>query len=364
MINAEDLLKPISPDKPCGPDLGYDPAFDELETLLKGKPEVEIGQVKRPAEPPDWKALEEKSAAFLKRSKHLRVAVILTGSLVKTSGFEGFRQGLSLVKGLVEQNWAAMYPLLDPEDNNDPTQRLNLLGALTAPRGSVTGWLTIVDNLYGAPVCRPKGMPPVTFDDIIAAKLRAAGGDGAPANAPDPVKLASAIRDGGTEQLTATQKALTASLEMIQGLDQFLTSTLGAGGTINFESLQKALNEMVSGLKSYLDGDGAAAGEMTAAAEGGAAPGAGGGASIQISGSVRSRNDVVRMIDAICGYYDQVEPSSPVPLLLKRARILAKMGFVEAMQELNLATIDTLKTIGGSAVETPPPPPETPPASA
>jgi type VI secretion system protein ImpA len=360
MINAEDLLKPISPDKPCGPDLGYDPAFDELETLLKGKPAVEIGAVKRPAEPPDWRTLEEKSAAFLKRSKHLRVAIILTGSLVKTGGFEGFRQGLAIVKGLVEHNWAAVYPLLDPEDNNDPTQRLNLLGSLTAPRGSVTGWLTIIDNLYTTPVCRPKGMPPITFDDIQAAKLRAAGGDGAPANAPDPVKLASAIRDGGTEQLGATQKALAASLEMVQGLDQFLTSTLGAGGTINFETLQKALNEMVSGVKGYLEGDGAAAaGE--AGVEGVAA--AGGGASIQISGSVRSRNDVVRMIDAICGYYDQVEPSSPVPLLLKRARILAKMGFIQAMQELNLATIDTLKTIGGSAVETPPPPPETPPAS-
>ena len=362
MINAEDLLKPISPDKPCGPDLGYDPAYDELETLLKGKPEVEIGTVKRPAEPPDWRALEEKSAAFLKRSKHLRVAIILTGSLVKTGGFEGFRQGLSVVKGLVEQHWAAVYPLLDPEDNNDPTQRLNLLGALTAPRGSVTGWLTIIDNLYTAPVCRPKGTPPVTFDDIIAAKLKAAGGDGAPPNAPDPVKLAAAIREGGTEQLSNTQKALAASLEMVQGLDQFLTSTLGAGGTINFESLLKALNEMLSGVKSYLEGDGAAtAGEATAGAEGGAT--SAGGASIQISGSVRSRNDVVRMIDAICGYYEQVEPSSPVPLLLKRARILAKMGFVEAMQELNLATIDTLKTIGGSAVETPPPPPGTPGAT-
>lgn len=361
MINAEDLLKPISPDKPCGPDLGYDPAFDELETLLKGKPEVEIGAVKRPAEPPDWRELEEKSVAFLKRSKHLRVAVILTGSLVKTGGLEGFRQGIALVKGLAEQYWAAVYPLLDPDDNNDPTQRLNLLGAITAPRGSVSGWLTIIDNLYTAPVCRPKGMPPITFDDIYAAKLRAAGGDGVPPNAPDPAKLAAAIRDGGLEQLDANHKALVAALETAQGLDQFLTSTLGAGGTINFETLQKVLNEMISGLKSYLNGDGSAAAEGVTE-DGGGAMGGGGG-SIQISGAVRSRNDVVRMLDAICSYYDQVEPSSPVPLLLKRAKLLAKMGFVEAMQELNLATIDTLKTIGGSAVEPPPPPPEAPAAT-
>src|SRR5262249_221104 len=163
-------------------DLGYDPAFDELETLLKGKPEVEIGQVKRPAEPPDWRELEDKSAAFLKRSKHLRVAIILTGSLVKTSGFEGFRQGISLVKGLAEQHWAAVYPLLDPDAKKHPPQRLNLLASLPAPRGSVTGCPTIIDNLNTAPVFRPKEMPPITFDDIHAAKMRAAGGDGAPAN--------------------------------------------------------------------------------------------------------------------------------------------------------------------------------------
>jgi len=203
-------------------------------------------------------------------------------------------------------------------------------------------------------------MPPITFDDIFAAKLRAAGGDGVPPNAPEPAKLAAAIRDGGLEQLDASHKALVAALETAQGLDQFLTSTLGAGGTINFETLQKVLNEMISGLKSYLNGDGSAAEGATE--DGGGAMGGGGG-SIQISGAVRSRNDVVRMLDAICSYYDQVEPSSPVPLLLKRAKLLAKMGFVEAMQELNLATIDTLKTIGGSAVEPPPPPPEAPAAT-
>jgi len=181
---------------------------------------------------------------------------------------------------------------------------------------------------------------PITFDDI----------------SPDPAKLAVAIRNGGLEQLKQSHEALIAALATAQGLDQFLTSTLGAGGTINFETLQKGLNEIISGLKSYLE-DGT---QQPTSPENGETGTVGGSGTMQIHGQVRSRNDVVRMIDTICSYYDQVEPSSPVPLLLKRAKILAKMGFVEAMQELNLATIDTLKTFGGSAVETPPAPPETP----
>ena len=61
---------------------------------------------------------------------------------------------------------------------------------------------------------------------------------------------------------------------------------------------------------------------------------------------------MVQTIDSICDYYRQVEPSSPVPYLLRRAQKLARMDFVEAMQELKLATVDSLRPSMGSAVET------------
>jgi len=50
MISAEELLKPIADDNPCGEDLSYDPAFQELDVLMKGKPETQFSS----AEPPDW----------------------------------------------------------------------------------------------------------------------------------------------------------------------------------------------------------------------------------------------------------------------------------------------------------------------
>src|SRR5579864_8896790 len=118
----EKLLQPVSAEQPCGPDLSYDPRFDELETLLKGKPEVEIGSVQKPAEPPDWREMRDKCIEFLGQSKHLRVAAMLSCSLLQTGGLAGFRDGAQLLRGMVEQYWAALHPVLDPEDNNDPTQ--------------------------------------------------------------------------------------------------------------------------------------------------------------------------------------------------------------------------------------------------
>ena len=71
------LLQPVSTEQPCGPDLSNDSRFDELATILKGKAEVEIGSVKKPAEPPDWRQLKNKSAEIFDQCKHLHPAVML-----------------------------------------------------------------------------------------------------------------------------------------------------------------------------------------------------------------------------------------------------------------------------------------------
>jgi type VI secretion system protein ImpA len=356
----ENLLQPVSAEQPCGPDLSYDPRFDELETLLKGQPEVEIGAIKKEAEPPDWRELKDKCVGFLGQSKHLRVAEMLCCSLLKTGGLAGFRDGLQLMRGLLEQYWATAYPLLDPDDNNDPTQRINILRGFTTERGSYgAGWLAMLDYLYAAPICHPKGASPVSFDLLTASKKKAAGGEGAPTDAPDLAKLTAAFRDGAGEQVATSYQTVQESLEALRGIDQFLTTTLGASNTISFETLEKALQEMLGGLQPYIsvaDGQAAAADEGQAqGTAGGAGPNEGPGG-IPVSGSIRSREDVVRVLDSICDYYRQIEPGSPVPYLLKRARKLALMDFVQAMQELNLANIDALRPSMGSGVDEAVPP--------
>jgi hypothetical protein len=42
-IDVEKLLEPVSPQNPCGEDLGYDKAFAELDLLVRGTPEQVIG---------------------------------------------------------------------------------------------------------------------------------------------------------------------------------------------------------------------------------------------------------------------------------------------------------------------------------
>ena len=351
---VEKILQPISADQPCGPDLSYDPRLDELENLLKGQPEVEIGAVVRPAEPPDWRQLKGGALDFLGSSKHLRIAVMATCALLKVDGLPGFRDGLQIVRGLVENYWPQLYPLLDPEDNNDPQQRLNILGGLAAPRQSVSGWLQISEYLHTAPLCRPKGAPPISLEDVLNAKKKE--GD-ATASGPTSAQLASAFESANLEEVKANHEAVTQAMEAVAGLDAFLTSTLGSGGTISFEELRTLLQQIERTLAPRAIGAEAApdSGEAASADGASGAPGGGGGApafaGIAIGGTIRSREDVVKALDSICEYYRQVEPGSPVPLILRRARKMAKMDFVQAMQELALATPDQMRPSLGSIVD-------------
>lgn len=362
---VEKLLKPVSAEQPCGPDLSEKPAYDELARILKGKPSIEVGSVEKPAEPPDWRELRARSLDYLGQSKHLRAAMMFCGSSLQLTGLPGFRDGLQLIRGLVEQYWPTVHPPLDVEDNNDPTQRLNILGALNSPRGTlrpdIQQWLAIIDYLYTAPLCRPKGAEPVTLDMAAAAHRRAENKSEAPSGegtssvpaGMDLAQLGQAFRAAAPAEIEANHTAVTEALEALAGLDQFLTETLGSGNTISFEELQKVLKELQGVLQAQLPGSAADVG--TSSPEGNVESAGGGGATaISISGTVRSREDVVRIIDAICEYYRQVEPSSPVPYLLKRAQKMARMNFVESMQELNLANLDALRPSMGSAVDTEP----------
>jgi predicted component of type VI protein secretion system len=57
--------------------------------------------------------------------------------------------------------------------------------------------------------------------------------------------------------------------------------------------------------------------------------------------------DVVRTLDQVLEYYRCKEPSSPIPLLVERAKKLVPMGFVELIADLAPAGLAELQEIGG-----------------
>jgi len=67
-----------------------------------------------------------------------------------------------------------------------------------------------------------------------------------------------------------------------------------------------------------------------------------------INGAIQSRQDVVRLLDRICEYYARTEPSSPLPLLLRRAQRMAEMDFLQIVDELTPTMRAQLEPIVGA----------------
>jgi type VI secretion system protein ImpA len=65
------------------------------------------------------------------------------------------------------------------------------------------------------------------------------------------------------------------------------------------------------------------------------------------SGEVSSREDVIRLLDKACEYFKRNEPSSPVPLLLQRAKRLVSKDFLGIVQDLAPGGVAEVRSIGG-----------------
>src|SRR5579859_5113201 len=185
MINVEELLKPIADDKPCGEDFTYHPSFQNLETLSRGKPETQFSA----AEEPEWKEVRDAASEVLNQSKHLEAAVILTRALLKLGGVEGLRDGLAVLRGLTEKYWSDVYPKLDPEDNNDPTERLNILNSLSSSKFAL--------ELGQVELCNSPTMGRITLQQILDArdKVEKPASGATAGSGPDLSQIKAAFRD-------------------------------------------------------------------------------------------------------------------------------------------------------------------------
>jgi type VI secretion system protein ImpA len=342
MISADELLKPISGEKPCGEDLSYDQGFLDLETLMRGKPETQFS----PAEDPNWKELKDRCLDLWKRSKDLRIATALAVAELKTDGFAGFRECLALLNGLVETHWATCYPLLDPADNNDPTQRVNIIASVAAPVGTFGDPLKVIERLREAPLTNSVRMGRFSMADILQSQAGTPGPNGqAP---PSAAQIEAAFQDTKPEDMQALAQKISESVDLVGRLDDNLTKTVGAGKAADLGPLKNEIKEVQKRLAQRLPG-GQAASEASEDSETTAAGTATGGK--PISGEIQSRQDVIRMLEKICQYYARREPSSPVPYLLKRAQRLAEKNFMDIINDLSPDALEQIAKITGKEPE-------------
>lgn len=334
VMDAQSLLEPISDEEPSGPDLEYDPNFGEVERASQGKASQELGDSVVEGEPPDWASVISGSEELLGQTKDLRLAVWYARGQLVRSGFAGLAQGLELSLGLLNGFWESVHPQLDPDDDNDPTIRANTLSQLADEEG-------LLRDLQVAPMISVRGFGTVTY-----RALQIANGESTPTEGEDVLDAASVngcLLECPMDDLRTLAEDIRRAAELAKTV-QATFDELAPNSLLNLEKLDAVLSGAYRDVAVFLakrgedvavDGD-ASEGDSEGSPRGPSAP-----------GQVASRGDVIKSLDAVIAYYRSEEPSSPVPLLLQRAKRLAAMDFLEIIQDMAPDGLDQIRNVGG-----------------
>jgi type VI secretion system protein ImpA len=354
LIDVEALAAPLSDEAPCGEDLSYKPGFFQLETVAQGTEERVMGDEVHAAEEPDWGEVGRMAVELLGRTRDLRIAMWLVLAALRREGFPGLRDGLALLRRWLDDLWECVHPQLDPEDDNDPTERINVIESIAQPEGSFGDPMRFIRRLYETPLTDSRQLGQLTYRDILTARGEVAPPEDAEGEPPTVQLIDGAFEDTPTEWLTEQAQAAAEASEHINAIDARLVEAVGAGQSAQLDPFKKALSQVAARLGEQLQRRGYAA--PTGGAEAPAEAPAAGPPAQALSGDITGPEDVVRAIDKICDYYARHEPSSPVPLLLRRAQRLVSKSFVEVIQDLSPQTLQQIEMITGGGIDSSAPP--------
>ena len=117
MEAIDGFLEPIEGENPAGPNLRYDPVYDEIKRAREEEDDnIPQGEWKRELKVADFAKAEKLATEVLsERSKDLQVAAWLTEAWTREKGFPGLSSGLELLRRLMEEFWDHVYPEIDED---------------------------------------------------------------------------------------------------------------------------------------------------------------------------------------------------------------------------------------------------------
>lgn len=321
------LAEPISAENPCGEDL------EDTQLLASFDAFHLFGQMAPPPDDTDWREIRDKALEGLEQSRDLRLLTHLAAAALRTDGLQGFCDVLQ-----VGSRWFSEYPdQLFPRVDEDAILRKNSLN-------SFSDRMAVVDAVRRQPfISNPQlGSFALRHFEIATGKIPPAESDGEP---PNEALLNGALAAVDDEQLNGMEASLGGAIAALNQIDAAMRDAHGTEGAPDFDPLLTLLAQIRRLLAEQIAtraAEAAASVEVQGAVEG--EPGA---AAVIGVGSIRSRDDAIRALDAVAAFFRKNEPSSPVPLFVERAKRLVAKDFLEVLADMAPDGLDQAKHVGG-----------------
>lgn len=359
-LDVEAMLTPLSTDAPCGVDLRHEP---QLLAMIDDADKLEDENDDRRRHRPDWARVRAGALELSKRGRDLRVLLLLVRAQLAREGVPGFAEAMTLLRRSLERWWEDIHPSLDltkPDPVERARSRLSLLAGLNDPQ-------RLLFELRRTPLVEVAGAGRVSYRDFQLA-------DGSGKLEPDETrperKTLEAILKGDlpndpegkraqarAEVIGRVRAGLDGARSDVEAIETLLKERLGdATAAPSFGQLKELLSDLAKMLPATAvveppppppPGPDE---EQDAGPRGTAGQGDGRDRTPgprPTTGRIESREDVLRALDQLLDYYRRREPSSPVPLLLQRAKRLVPLDFLDAMADLAPGVVPDLKKLAG-----------------
>lgn len=334
-MRPDDLIKPVSPDAPCGDDLlaTDDPDFVDYYFNVEDRLPTSYFNVVRgtlfDAKSVDLKGETAQIDALLKRTRDLRLLGIEAKFQILAGRFKGFADVLTGMAALLEAFPADVHPV-DGQDRRNAIEELNSLATVVAPLEYA---VLLTDRRAG---------------DIIYRAYGTGAGKISPRDGEEPGDASSVASALGNSENAKAVDALHGQVAALQAALKTISKACQAtagGGAPKLDRLDGKLGEimdMILASRPDLAGGAETAGAVVAGgaeAATGAAPASGkaGPATFTIAATpadVPNHKAAYRHLQAVERYFATTEPSSLALLLVVQARLLVGRPLVEALDAL------------------------------
>jgi type VI secretion system protein ImpA len=313
-MTLAELLQPISAEHPGGEDISGDKQFIELTQAIRPRRDV----TKNEDPKPDYELVEQLAEELLtKRTKDLQVALFYTEAMLNQHGFDGLRQGLGVLHGLLDTFWDHAYP-------TNPVQRRGALAKIGSEDFAIRVQLATVSEAnhtfwqYRQASSMPKAEE-AKSDPELSKRRDAMLAD----DKLSPEAFAEGVAGTSKQVYKELAAQLNGTLQVIQLLDATSKTRFGEDAPsyrvlrLAVETVSKLVKELLAEkLKAEPDAEPVSASETNEGDDTGLQSGSDTGG--RAGATVVDVSDAETRVISAAHYLRKANPQSPTPYLLLR----------------------------------------------
>ncbi len=345
----DNLLSPLPGANPSGKSLRYDPVYDKVREARREEDVLPQGDWSHEIKKADWPlVIKLATDALANKTKDLQLAVWLTEAHMHREHIAGLREGLDLLRGMMENFWDTLYPEIEDDDLDFRAAPLAWVGSKLDQAVRRLPLTKSKLDLFQFQESRRVGYEADCAGNDAKAAARAVAINEKKCSAEEFDEAARATGDAFYEKLSAD---LVAVFESLQSLETLSDTKFGREAP-NFANLRTALEEVQEVAKHYYrpaapEVEEAPAEEIEETPEV-VESGAGAGARAvapkkrTVSSEPADRDDALARLAVVAQFLRREDPRNPVPYLLLRAMRWGELR--QAGASLNLAMLEAPPT--------------------